>query len=133
MDKVIIVRAGEYGKHSAEAGSYDGLIRKLRRVAELLSQKKEDYKKIEVQVVKSVEQAKEAAMEMPLNYSFVVVFLTRGLIERAKNLRRELTAVGRKGKVVLLTGLFPEEDEIIILEKTWLIGGSDLFKDAIMP
>lgn len=132
MDKVIIVRAGGYGELSAEAGSYDLLIESLKETIGFISEnKRSPHEKVEVQVVESVDQAKKSAMEMPLNYSFAVLFLTRGLIEKAKNLKRELTAAGRKGRVVLLTGLFPKEDEIIILSKAWI--NFDLIEEAIMP
>ncbi len=132
MDKVIIVRAGGYGKLSAETGGYDTLIEGLKETIDLISRKKKSsHEQIEVQIVESVEEVKKIVGKMPLNYSFSVVFLTRGLIEKARNLRKELTAAGFRGKVVLLTGLFPKEDEVIILSKNWV--DFDLIEKAIMP
>ncbi len=132
MDKVIIVRAGGDGKLSAETGGYDTLIEGLKETIDLISRKKKSsHEQIEVQIVESVEEVKKIVGKMPLNYSFSVVFLTRGLIEKARNLRKELTAAGFRGKVVLLTGLFPKEDEVIILSKNWV--DFDLIEKAIMP
>jgi hypothetical protein len=110
MKKVVIVNAGGRGKLSAAEGSYDTIAMGLKRwFEEAESPIKPGTKIVEAVVVSSMEEAMEKFG------TEVLVFLTAGMLEEARKFKRSHKDI----KVIVLTGLIPE-DEVIIVDKNWL-------------
>lgn len=116
--KVIIVNAGGFGELSAKKGDYDGIIAPIK---EALEEEQESSfgtgkeKPAEVTVVKTLKEAEEKVAFGSLGYANVVVFITRGMLSEAKKIKATYPRV----KVVVMTGLLPE-DEVVLIDKTWL-------------
>lgn len=113
--KVIIVNEGGFGDLSAEKGDYNKMIELITAALEeeqksLSGAGKE--KPVEVTVVKTSNEAEE---KMAGNDVDIVVFVTRGMLAKARGIKATYPRV----KVVVLTGLLPE-DEVVLINKIWL-------------
>ena len=111
MKQVVIVNAGGWGSLSAEKGDYDEFVGYLQRILDAAEEKVRERleKAAEVHVVRSVKEALDI-----LDGHGVLVFMTRGMLGEA----RRIKARYEKMVVVVLTGLIPS-DEVIILSKGW--------------
>ena len=120
MKNVVIVKAGGRLSLSADKGSYDTIVDSLQR--QITGMEKfghPDEKLATVQVVDSVEAAKQL-----LDRAEVMIFVTAGLLYEARSIKE----ANPRLRVVVLTGLIPE-DEVILVAKQWWT--PDLIRDVI--
>jgi hypothetical protein len=110
MKKVVIVNAGGRGDLSAEKGSYQSIVDYLgREVNKLTLMGKPNEKIAEVQVVNSVQEARNL-----IRQTDVMFFMTAGLLPEARNMKQE----NKRAKVIVMTGLLPEDD-VVMFDKAW--------------
>ena len=114
--RVVIVSEGEWGKVTPL--EYEEQVQQFARTFEratgytFSSSSRTELLAESVQVVAT---AKEASELVRANTVDVVVFISRSMISEA----RELKKARPRLKVVVLTGLIPD-DEIIFVDKTWI-------------
>lgn len=117
LQKVVIVQEGQWGIASRQGGDYDGWEKTLGRAIE--SARREDPVTHEKEKVAEVEFATLSdAMEMVSRSRVdVLVFDSRSMLHHARKVKQAYP----KLKVVLFTGLIPE-DEVILVSKGWPLG-----------
>lgn len=97
MQKVVIVKEGELKK-----GSYDLWVTLLKRMMDGLA---------EVEVAETFD---DALVIMGKSEVDALIFISRSMIPRAREIKKERSRL----KVVLFSGLIPD-DEIILIDKAW--------------
>ncbi|MDO8577411.1 MAG: hypothetical protein Q7R55_00900 [Candidatus Wildermuthbacteria bacterium] len=126
--KVFIVQEGEWGQMHQKKGDYDSFVRRIKEILEEAERPvpftggKQKGKVAEVQVVTDHKPALEIAQQDPRNS--ILVFVTRGMLGIAE----EIKAANPKLKVVLFTGLFPE-DRVVIATK---VVSRELVEDIVL-
>lgn len=101
---VVISKEGSYGVMAE--GEYEDLI-------EILVRKIENTKGINLSV-KIVDSIEEEAVNIKAGRVDVVIFKTRGVIEKAKIVNQWASNL----RVIVLTADYPDE-EIVIIDKRW--------------
>ena len=112
--RVLIVRAGGWDKVSAEAGDYDPLIEMIKAQVREIT-KNVPAMPVEVVVAGNIDEADKI---MFADF-YAVIFLTRSMMAKAREMKAIFRQRHRNTKVIVLTGLMPEED-VIIVHKDWL-------------
>jgi len=107
--KVLLVRGEGWGLRADNPDKYD---KEIEMFAYLLSRAKRSANSASVESVETFKEAKERVSKGDIN---VLVFISRSMIPEA----REIKKANRKLKVIVLTGLIPD-DEIIIISKLWI-------------
>jgi len=115
--KIVIINAGSWGMLERE--DYDSHLKALVPMLELACEPSEHEKEdlpdgvAYVTVISSVEDAEALASR---GLADIVIFISRGMLDEARAFRKAHSS----SRVVLLTGLIPEE-EVVILDKRWLV------------
>jgi hypothetical protein len=119
--KVIFVNAGGYGDVSASKGDYDKIIASFSEELEGMTQLAtvgEGREKVATTI--TVKNTDEAIALIKGGGDHSLVFLSRSMIPKAREVKRSYPKI----RVVVFTGLIPD-DEVIIVSKGW-VGSSDL-------
>ncbi len=110
MKKIVIVNKGGRGVLSAEKGSYDNMCASLKAMFERVRKHgNPDDQIVEVWVVDDEEAAK------PMQKGDVLIFVSLSELDLARKIKKRNPWM----KVVVLTGLLPD-DEVAIIDKEWL-------------
>jgi len=125
--RVVIVNEGAWGEVTKE--SYDSFVRFIKREIERAMRRYpssgEEKKRAESVIV--VESTDEAIKRLDMNDVDILIFNSRGMIPEAREIKRKY----RRLKVILLTGLIPD-DEIILMDKGWIASlGSSVLKTIV--
>lgn len=126
LKKILIVKEGEWGDLHSEKGDYDSLFELLKktierstRVFDSFSGKFEQRQVAEVEFVETSKEAMSRVFEAPLNVQVhAVIFKSRSMIDVARKFKKRCCETNRKTKVILFSGLLPEE-EVILIEHSW--------------
>lgn len=123
MKKVVIVREGGWGDLDSKKGSYDTYIAFLKRTIESAEEK--DIPTGKMQKVAEVEIIDDLAMvSARLSGSIdTLIFLSRGMLYSARKIKETHPQL----KIVVFTGLIPDE-EIIIIDKGWSLNPKQIQK-----
>ncbi|OGZ33325.1 MAG: hypothetical protein A3I88_00145 [Candidatus Portnoybacteria bacterium RIFCSPLOWO2_12_FULL_39_9] len=116
MKKVVIVREGQWGLVKKE--SYEEFIEILKEILEKAVSPDGKEKIAEVEVV---ETSAEALLKLRMGGIDTLIFISRDKLAEARQIKK----VHRRLKVVLFTGLIPEE-EIILVDKGWLLDSREI-------
>lgn len=116
MQRVIIVKEGEWGMLSTEKGDYDAWLGILQRAVEDAVAESLDGKKLKMATVEVVDTLNEALEKLRNGRIDAIVFNSRGMLDQARKIKRE----HRNTKVIVFTGLIPD-DEVILVDKGWLL------------
>ena len=121
--RVLLVNEGSWG--SVKREEYDTFINSLNRLLEKATE--EDYrsgeKRKRAESVAVAASTEEAVEEVKKNHVDVLIFNSRSMIPAAREIKRQY----RRLKVIVLTGLIPD-DEVILMDKGWIssLGGKVL-------
>lgn len=122
---VVICTDAHWGTVTKE--DYEESAESLRQLIEGLEVEQNDKaeKLAIVDIVDTQAAVKKILRESPLNEAVdILIFLSRGAISEARAIKRQYKHL----RVVVLTGLIPE-DEVVILSKSWTRVG--FLKDLI--
>ena len=114
--RVVIVSEGEWGKVTPL--EYEEQAQQFARTFECVTGctfSSSSRTELLAEFVQVVATAKEASELVRANAVDVVVFISRSMISEARELKKARSRL----KVVVLTGLIPD-DEIIFVDKTWI-------------
>ncbi|OGC47426.1 hypothetical protein A2713_02330 [candidate division WWE3 bacterium RIFCSPHIGHO2_01_FULL_35_17] len=115
MRKVIIVQEGQWGIVTKK--NYDEFIKILKKIVEnAVDGNKERIAEVEV-----VETSAEALTRLEMKRIDTLIFISRDMLAEAKKIKK----VHHRLKVVLFTGLIPEE-EVILVDKGWLFSSKEI-------
>ena len=110
MKKVVIVNAGDRGDLSVKKGSYDNFCARLKAMFERVHPRgKPDERVAEVSIVDHEVGA------MPMSPGDVLIFVSLSMLTEAREIKKRNPWM----KVVVLTGLLPD-DEVVVVDKDWL-------------
>lgn len=125
MKRVIIILEGQWG--TQEKGHYKQYAEAIKRTIEGIKRREsrgpdeEEIQVAEVEIIDTYRQVRERIIKTNID---ILIFLSRSMISKAKNVKK----LWPSKDVLVLTGLIPE-DEIIILNKTWV--SLQLWKDIL--
>lgn len=127
--KVIFVNEGGWGDFSASNGDYDKIIasfsKKLEKMTQPAAVVSEREKVATAVTVKSTDEAIQMMEQEDIDS---LVFFSRSMISKAREVKKSYP----RTRVVVFTGLIPD-DEVIIASKGWIGLDSDaLFKEIIV-
>jgi len=121
--RVLFVNEGSWG--SVKKEEYDILIGSLKRLLERATKKdyRSDEEKKRAKSVAVAASTEEAMEEVKKNHVDVLIFNSRSMIPEAREIKRQ----HRRLKVIVLTGLIPD-DEVVLMDKGWIssLGGEVL-------
>jgi hypothetical protein len=113
-------------EQSVADGDSDALIASFEGHAQRVSSGGD--KQITVEVVPSSAAALQRIADLTLDVEVSLLYLTRGLLKEARETKKKLSANRKETMVIVLTGLFPE-DEVAVFDKRWV--SRKLIEDAI--
>jgi hypothetical protein len=123
---ILIIRNGALMEQSVADGDSDALIASFEGHAQRVSSGGD--KQITVEVVPSSAAALQRIADLTLDVEVSLLYLTRGLLKEARETKKKLSANRKETMVIVLTGLFPE-DEVAVFDKRWV--SRKLIEDAI--
>ncbi len=121
MQKVIIVKEGEWGTLSTKKGDYDSWLSILQEAVEDAVREGPGGKKEKVATVEVVDTLDEALKKLQNERIDAIVFKSRGMLNEARKIKQE----HRRTRVIVFTGLIPD-DEVILIDKGWLLGREEI-------
>lgn len=115
IQKVFIVNEGEWGDARHARGDYDAWVRTLESVLARSEKKAPGSSQVERRTdVEVVSRWRDGlAKAKPYVPNATLVFISRGMLSEAEQAKKEVPHL----KVVLFTGLFPE-DRVIVVPKS---------------
>ena len=120
--RVVIVDEGRWGM--ATKKDYDGVVRTIKWMLERATKKIFGQEKKRAGFVKVVDTTEMVLEMIKSNDVDVLIFNSRSMISEAREIKRKY----RHLKVIVLTGLIPD-DEIILVDKGWI--GSQFLETVV--
>ncbi len=110
--RVVLINEGSWGSVSSE--SYRRLLESIRGLMKMLKSPdgKNDLAEAEICELKEAEKKIKEGETVDF-----LIFNSRGMLDVARRIKKEYPQL----KVVVLTGLLPEE-EVILIDKNWISG-----------
>jgi len=110
--RVVLINEGSWGSVSPE--SYRRLLESIRNSMKMLKSPdgKNDLAEAEICELKEAEKKIKEGETVDF-----LIFNSRGMLDVARRIKKEYPRL----KVVVLTGLLPEE-EVILIDKNWISG-----------
>ena len=121
--KGVIVSQGEWG--IARKSTYENLVSMLVLDLEGITEKvgAREEKAVNITVVDSTDEALRMIEKETIDF---LIFISRSMIPRAREVKKLHPDIG----IVVLTGLIPD-DEIIIIDKGWIVSGTPLLQRIV--
>ena len=122
--KVLIVVAGGHGEVSAEKGDYDKVAQAIRNYVERMTDEETRY------IVFTVDSVEQAEKENEHGDLHAIIFLTSGLLVKARQMKARFRSYRFRTRVIVLTALLPGWD-VIVLGKHWVGDGRNIIQSVL--